>query len=127
MTITFAAGLPGFESCRRYVLLQSDEFAPGVCLRGLDAPAPAFFLMDPRHFDPAFAGELSAADRARLGATTSHDCLWLVMLSIVDGEHQVNMRAPIVINPVTMRGIQVLPPEVMVPVPAPLAEVACLS
>jgi flagellar assembly factor FliW len=121
--------LPGFESCRRYVLLQSDEFAPGVCLRGLDAPAPAFFLMDPRHVDPSFAGELSSADRARLGAAEGDKCLWLVMLSVVDGEHQVNMRAPIVINPATMRGIQVLPADVLVaaPVPAPLAEVACLS
>jgi flagellar assembly factor FliW len=112
--VTFAAGLPGFERCRRYQLIQSEAYAPGVCLRGLDAPAPTFFTVDPRLIDAGFVGTLSGPDRARLGVTDATPCVWLAMVSWVEGEPVPNLRAPIVINPTTMRGIQIVPSDVEV-------------
>lgn len=111
MTITFPTGLPGFESCRRFVLVQSDDYAPGVCLRGLDAPQPTFYTIDPRLLVPEYPCVLSSADRARLGVADDTPCVWLALVS-PDGDRPVaNLSAPIVIDPVTMRGIQVLPTE----------------
>jgi flagellar assembly factor FliW len=112
-TITFPAGLPGFESCRRYVLLQSDEFAPGVCLKGLEGAAPTFFLVDPRLVESSVDCHLSSADAARIGAAP-HDalrCVWLAIVSPAAGGPHVNVHAPVVINPATMYGMQVLPAE----------------
>lgn len=129
-TLIFPAGLPGFEACRRFVLVYSDELDPGVCLKGLDAPAPTFFLLDPRRIAPDYECQLSAADRARLGAVSDEGCVWLAMVSWASGEPRANLRAPIVINPATMRGIQVVPAEAVAMVDAPvrpLAEAACWS
>lgn len=126
-TVTFPAGLPGFEACRRYVLIQSEEFEPGMYLKGLEGTQPAFFTIEPRHVVPDFDGHLSAADRARLGAGPDTPCVWLVLVSCGDAEPRVNLGAPIVINPATMRGIQVLPSEASGTVDVPWTEAACLS
>lgn len=129
-TVIFPAGLPGFERCRRFVLMYSEEFDPGVCLKSLDAPEPAFFLIDPRRLASDYQCQLSAADRARLGTPDGAGCVWLVMVSWQNGEGRANLGAPIVINPATMRGIQVVPAEAVIPVDASLSivrEAACLS
>jgi flagellar assembly factor FliW len=126
-TVLFPAGLPGFEACRRYVLIQAEAFAPGVCLKGLEGPAPAFFAVDPRHVDPGYATELSPADRARLGADADTPCMWLALVSTGPGEPRANLAAPIVINPTTMRGIQVLPADAAAPADVPWTEAPCLS
>jgi flagellar assembly factor FliW len=125
--VTFPSGLPGFESCRQFVLVQSEEFDPGVCLKGLDAPGPTFFTVDPRLLAPDYRHDLTAGDAARLGATATTQCVWLVIVSCA-GEHpRVNMRAPLVINPETMRGIQIVPADSAWPVDMPWAELACSS
>jgi flagellar assembly factor FliW len=129
-TIFFPAGLPGFEACRRFVLMYSDDVDPGVCLKGIDEPSPAFFLMDPRRVSPGYACQLSPADRARLGAVTDHGCVWLVMVSLSGNDPRVNLRAPIVINPATMRGIQVVPADTAGPADVAFVaatEAACSS
>lgn len=123
--VTFPSGLPGFESCRQFVLVQSEEFAPGVCLKGLDAPGPTFLTVDPRLVAPEFTGELSLADCARIGAVSGRACVWLVIVSCADAHPRVNMRAPIVINPETMRGIQLVPAESSWPVDMVWPELAC--
>ena len=129
-TILFPAGLPGFEACRRFVLMYSEELDPGVCLKSLDERGPSFFLIDPRRVAPEYACQLSAADRARLGAVTDNGCVWLVMVSWAGGEARVNLRAPVVINPAAMRGIQVVPSESTGPADValmPALEAACSS
>lgn len=126
-TVNFPAGLPGFEACRRFVVVHSDEFEPGVCLKGLDATAPTFFTVDPRLIAPGYGCELSAGDRVRLGADDTTACVWLVIVSCTGDVPRVNMRAPIVINPVTMRGIQVVPAESAWSFDTPWTDAACSS
>lgn len=126
-TVMFPTGLPGFEGCRRFVVVHSEEFEPGVCLKGLDTPAPTFFTVDPRLIAPGYHCELSPGDRVRLGAEDSTACAWLVIVSCAGDVPRVNMRAPIVINPVTMRGIQVVPAESAWSFDMPWADAACSS
>jgi flagellar assembly factor FliW len=126
-TIEFPAGIPGFESCRRYVLIQSDELHPGVCLKGLDENAPTFFLVDPRAVVADYVCDLTPADRARLGAEEDTACVWLALVSCAGEEPRVNLRAPIVINPARMRGIQVVPAESPWAADTPWLEAACSS
>ena len=48
VVVTFADGLPGFESCRQFVLVESEEFQPFRVVQGLDENGPSFVGIDPR-------------------------------------------------------------------------------
>ena len=63
-----------------------------------------------------FRCELSKADRERLQASTDAPLLWLSLVTIEeDGTIVVNLRAPVVINPLTMLGAQVIPHQCLYP------------
>lgn len=108
--IRFAEGLPGFDQCRRFVLLSSEDLAPLWCLQGLDAPEPSFLAVDPALVLPQYRRVLSEADRARLG-DDDKALVWLALVTIGDEEGSdavVNLRAPVVINSRRMVGAQVV-------------------
>jgi len=108
--IGFPAGIPGFESCRSFILMQlegNDEFH---CLTAIEGPNASFLVVDPRHLVPDYECELTAADAARIGANGSAPLLWLALVTIErDGTTTVNLRSPVVINPARMLGHQVIP------------------
>ncbi|HEX7942974.1 MAG TPA: flagellar assembly protein FliW, partial [Gemmatimonadaceae bacterium] len=107
--ITLVEGLPGFEGCRTFLVLSSPEIEPLTCLQGLDEQKPAFLAIDPRMVDPGYPCRLDDLQRQRLGATASTMLLWRAIVRVADGDGStVNLRAPLVINPDTMRGLQLL-------------------
>ena len=114
--ITFPKGVPGFEACRGFVLM-APEGATGVqCLRSVEGPAASFLVMDPRLVLPEYRWQLSDGDRDRLQATADTPLLWLVLITVEeDGAIVANLRAPVVINPATMRGAQVIPHQSVYP------------
>jgi flagellar assembly factor FliW len=110
--IVFDDGLPGFEAARRYVIVTSPSLEPFALVQGTDEGAPSFLGIDPRLVDPAYASPLGESDLLRLGAEAKTPLLWLVLVSMAaDGSATVNLKAPIVINPGAMRGIQLLVPD----------------
>jgi flagellar assembly factor FliW len=115
--IRFPHGLPGFESCRSFVLMTSDQLGPLQCLKAIDGPAASFLVIDPRRVLPEFRCELSEGDRARLGVAGDETLLWLSLVTIeLGGTITVNLRAPIVINPASMVGHQVVPYHCVYPI-----------
>ena len=107
--VTFPEGLPGFEAIRQFVLSSSDGLAPFTLVRGVYENAPAFVAIEPRQVDAAYAASLEAGDRSRLQADAGDPLLWLALVTLQDdGTATVNLRAPIVINPATMLGLQVV-------------------
>jgi flagellar assembly factor FliW len=118
--VTFAGGLPGFELCRQFVLVSSPSIAPFTVLQGLDGPAPpAFIAIDPALVIADYAVPLEAPDYARLDAAPGAPLLWLAIVA-ANSAATVNLRAPLVINPASMRGIQVMPAESGYPLDHPL-------
>jgi flagellar assembly factor FliW len=119
--IAFAEGLPGFEQNRRFVLLSSEELAPLHVLHAVEGPAASFLAIDPRLVLPAYRAELSAGDRLKLDASEQTTLLWLALVT-VDPVHgpSVNLRAPVVINPGRMAGLQVMPRNSLYPLRHPL-------
>lgn len=110
--ITFGQGLPGFEDNRRFVLLASPALEPFTLLQGAGADAPSFVGIDPRLVEPSYQASLRTDDLARLEARGDDSLLWLVLVAAQpDGTATVNLRAPVVINPASMRGIQLVPHE----------------
>jgi flagellar assembly factor FliW len=120
--LSFPSGLPGFEECRRFVLLSSIEGAPLQILMSVDGPPASFLTLDPRRLLPEYGCRLSASDRERLRAGDQDTLLWLVLLTIDDrGAAFANLRAPIVINPAGMIGYQVMPQDALYPLRHPVA------
>jgi flagellar assembly factor FliW len=105
--VTFPEGIPGFATCRRFIVIHADELSPLTCLQSLDAPFPSFLAADPSTLRADYCPELPVPDRAALG-DPAESPLWLVILTM--GLHAVtaNLRAPIAINADTMVGRQVL-------------------
>jgi flagellar assembly factor FliW len=107
--VTFVEGLPGFEECRRFFLVSTPSIEPLTCLQGVDEPKPAFLAMDPRLIDSGYSCHVDDLQRQRLGATVTTPLLWLAIVCVGDaGESTVNLRAPLVVNPENMRGVQLL-------------------
>jgi len=106
--VHFAHGLPGFEACRRFVLISAPELAPFACLQGIDAPEPSFLTIDPRQVAAGYDLSPGPAECRRLEATPSDPLLWLAVVHVDDVTITANLRAPIVINPRTMQGLQLI-------------------
>jgi flagellar assembly factor FliW len=123
--VRFPNGLPGFEACRSFVLMQNDVLGPLQLLKATEGPAASFLVIDPRRVLPEYRCELSQADRHRLsvGASNVDTLLWLVLVTIeLDGTITANLRAPVVINPERMVGHQVVPHDCVYPIRHVVAE-----
>jgi flagellar assembly factor FliW len=115
--ITFPDGIPGFEACRRFVLLASETFAPLQRIDAVEGPSASFLCIDPRLVEPGYDCELGAGDTRRLGVSDPSRLLWLALVTVeLDGTVVANLRAPIVINPDRMLGRQVLPNDSPYPI-----------
>ncbi len=125
--VHFSEGLPGFEACRRYIVVTTPSFDPFCALQGQGPDAPAFVTIDPRRVVPDFPCVLDPTDRARLHLSAddggaSAPLLWLAVVTVSDTGATVNLRAPIVINPQAMRGVQLVPAASDQPLAFALAE-----
>jgi flagellar assembly factor FliW len=90
----------------------SPELAPFTLVQGVDAGAPSFLAIDPRLVDAGYASPLAPSDLVRLGAAPVTPLLWLVLITVGrDGAATANLKAPLVINPATMRGLQLIAPD----------------
>lgn len=114
--VEFPAGIPGFEGCRRFVLIATDELTPLGCLRSLDAPEPSFLVIDPTMLQLGYDLTLREFERVRLGAAADDRLLWLAIVTITANSVAANLRAPIVINPKRMIGCQFIRDETDYPV-----------
>ena len=119
--IGFPHGLPGFERCRHFVLVSSDEIAPLQCLHAVDGPPASFVAIDPRLVLPDYRCVLRDADRLRLGAGENTPLVWLTLVALdAEGGASVDLRAPVVINPERMTGYQLVPHDSLYPLRHPL-------
>jgi len=110
--ITFNEGLPGFETCRQYQLMVSAESDPFAIVRGIGPDGPSFVAIDPARVVAGYALVIDPADLGRLGSDGSQQLLFLCIVTVhEDGRASVNLRAPLVINPASLRGIQIVTPE----------------
>jgi flagellar assembly factor FliW len=121
--VRFPVGLPGFEACRSFVLMQNEALGPLQLLKAVEGPSASFLVIDPRRVLSDYRCELSQGDRMRLGVGDANALLWLVLVTIeLDGTITANLRAPVVINPERMIGQQVVPHDCVYPIRHVIAE-----
>jgi flagellar assembly factor FliW len=120
--VAFPSGLPGFEECRRFVVVSAPEIEPMQCLHAVEGPTTSFLVVDPRQVLSHYRAVLTQTDLMRLGAQDETALLWLAIVSFdPDGQAFANLRAPIVINPDRMLGYQVMPHNSLYPLRHALA------
>ena len=116
--MTFPDGVPGFDRCRRFVLLSSAPFAPLQCLHAVDGVAASFLAVDPRLVMPGYQCALHPSDYECLRADDTTPLVWLALITVAEATEQAsaNLRAPIVVNPESMLGRQVISDDALLPV-----------
>jgi len=118
--IEMLSPLPGFENCKRYVLMTAPEIAPFARFQGLDGSKPSFLALPPQAVVAKFDQVLETADRERLDVEGNEPLLWLSIVRIDGDRAFANLRAPLVINPRRMLGLQVISADEQLAISHPL-------
>ena len=113
--LDFPAGLPAFETLRRFVLARVEKFSPFLILASLDSPGVRFVCVPIGLLDPAYRFELTPEESAAVGlpgGEYSADRPIPLLLAIVTlpgaGAATANLASPVVIDMESRRGVQVI-------------------
>ena len=107
--LVFERGIPGFRDARRFALVRVDEGPFGI-LRCLDHPGVEFVVVPPLFFFADYQPEIDDDSAKELGITDPDGALLLVVVTVAEdiARSTANLLGPIVINPDTRRGAQVI-------------------
>ncbi len=105
----FFPGLGGFEEHHTYALI-SDGDSPVEWLQSTADPNVVFALLEPFVFEPDYAFEMADADAAALGLQRPEDAVVRSILTLRESAAEItaNLLAPIVLNPRTRLGRQIV-------------------
>lgn len=127
--ITFDEGIVGLPHLRRLVIVSQPEIVPFLWLASVEEPETAFLVMEPHSQFDNYAPALPAQVSARIGMQEKEQPLLLTIVRIMP-EWQcstVNLRAPLVIAPSSMRGTQLVLTESNYRLDEPLAALAAAA
>ncbi|OGG53396.1 MAG: hypothetical protein A3F84_20365 [Candidatus Handelsmanbacteria bacterium RIFCSPLOWO2_12_FULL_64_10] len=98
--VTFPNGLPGFERCREFAILEDEESAPFYWMLSAENPRLAFVLIDPFLVWPDYTPRISRDDLKSLSIAKQEDALVyaIVTLSREVKEVTANLSGPLLIN-----------------------------
>jgi len=111
LVITLPGGLIGFEECRRYVVVHAGEKNPFRWFQSIDDGTVAFPIIDPWDFKPDYSPTISDSDAAHLDIDDESPKLIFAVVTIPRQDPRrvtANLLGPIVINPLTRIGKQVI-------------------
>ncbi len=116
-------GVLGFPACHEWVLLDGAR-AGTAWLQSAEHPALAFLLADPFSAFEGYAVELAPAELERIGATEASDVAVFAIVTLPGGAGEpatANLAAPIVVDVMARRAVQVIISDGRWSVKAPLA------
>lgn len=103
--VSFDEGLPAFEHCRQFVLIERPETAPLIFLQSLDLADLCFLTLPAECIDPGYQLHLPPEEMEAHG----QDVLCLAILTTpASGEATANLMAPVVIHRHTRKARQVI-------------------
>ncbi|MCY9591693.1 flagellar assembly protein FliW [Paenibacillus chitinolyticus] len=108
--ITFEAGIFGFETNRRYALLQLDNEDPTFhVLQSLSDADLAFVIAEPFLFEPAYEFELPKAISEQLEIKNEGDTQVFGIVSVRAKDNvTMNLKAPIILNKKRNKAAQII-------------------
>lgn len=115
--------LPGFPGSREYVLVPAEDGGRLFWLQSVAADGPRFLAVPAGAYFPDYAPRLPDAACDQLGLGDVADARLYCLVTVPDGDAAAataNLRAPVVVNPVTSRARQVVLPDAVHPLRRPL-------
>lgn len=108
--IYFPDGLVGCEDWKRFVLVVEDsEDLPVALLQNVDNETVGLMVTDPTVVVPGYSARLTAEQRSFLELNAGDTPVQYCTLCVDDdGSIAANLMGPLVINPVTRRGLQLV-------------------
>jgi flagellar assembly factor FliW len=110
-SVTLTEPLPGFPGHRDYVLVAADTTGLLRWLQSVDPEGPRFLVVPPAPFVPEYAPRLPGAALTELGLSSAGEAELFCLVTVPDGDVRAataNLRAPLVVHPVTGRARQVV-------------------
>jgi len=110
----FPRGVPGFEDCRKFLMVTLPESAPLVFLQSLEDPALCFITIPIFSVDPNYRLSVSTEDLRQLSLSPERqprmgeEVLCLVVVSVQESGPTFNLLAPIVVNISNRTGVQAI-------------------
>ena len=98
--INFPEGLLGFESLKRFFVVDPGDSTLILWLQSMDDAKVAFPIIEPKIFKPDYVAKLMPADMTSVSLETLNDAKIYSILTIpaTVTEMSANLKAPIVIN-----------------------------
>jgi Uncharacterized protein conserved in bacteria len=98
--ITFAHGIPAFESFHQYIIKKYKEQSPFLVLQSVEKADLAFILIELEQIVPGYAIELDDDIVAELQLSQPEDAIVRVIVTLPEDVRKstVDLAAPIVIN-----------------------------
>ncbi len=108
--IKFPDGIFGFSELKQYLLLSYDEDDALLILQSVQRPEVSFVVINPIYLCPDYAPILTPEELSSLEAEHSEDLSYYVICVVRENylDNTVNLKCPLVINPNTLKGIQVI-------------------
>ncbi len=114
--------MPGFHDLRRFALVRLDEAGDLCRLTSVEDPDVSFLVVPPGRFFPDYAPTVDDDVLADLEIRSAEDVLLLVVLSAGTSlaSTTANLAAPVLVNPASRRGGQIVIDDADLPLAAPL-------
>lgn len=110
-TLTFPAGMFGFEEEHSFLLLPFDgSHGNMLCLQSTATPALAFIVLDPFALKPDYAPVLRKPELQQFGVADAGELGFYVLCAVKKpvSNSTVNLRCPLVVHPETRVARQVI-------------------
>ncbi|MEG2429789.1 MAG: flagellar assembly protein FliW [Oscillospiraceae bacterium] len=107
--IHFEKGLYGFEQVKEYVLINHDENGLIMTMQSAESQMPQFVVLDPYAVIADYSPKLSKADLTFFQNKKVSELKFLVIAVVCENylETVVNLKSPIVIDPISKKALQV--------------------
>ncbi|MFD1139400.1 flagellar assembly protein FliW [Paenibacillus urinalis] len=106
--IQFNKGIPGFEEETQFAIIPYGDNNPFSMMQSIKEPQLSFLVVNPFTLEPNYEFELPDHESSELKIENNVSILCIVTLQASLRESSINLLAPIVINPVTNQGKQIV-------------------
>lgn len=109
--LNFDNGLPGFEPCKKYILLENEDVvSPFRWLQCVDRPEIAFAIANPFLIVKDYDFELNDESVKKLEIEKSEDVAVYVIVVVPEDfkKMSMNLKAPLIINSKNKKGAQII-------------------
>lgn len=106
--LLFPEGLIGFEASRHFVLLADEQQPTVIWLQSVNEPEVAFLAVSPRKFVRDYRLRAAQCDLTSLLQEEEDETFVLALAAKHEKGWTLNLKAPIVINPVRRLGKQIV-------------------